>query len=154
MTLRAEFSLINSKLNEFLHAPIGEEESGTGLTVLSALARLALDPWGEAARLSALPKAAAAQALASMIARLPSGRWGSSDVPTIAARLVQLLPERLPAAPSGRSENTAGEMKNGPATLWLVVLILCAGFFGMWSLRSDPGSVSGTSSSQQEQNHP
>jgi hypothetical protein len=73
MALRAEFSLINSEFNGFLFAPIGEEESGIELTVFSALTRLAVDPWGEAARLSGLPKEIAAPALASMIARLPSG---------------------------------------------------------------------------------
>ena len=161
MALRAEFSLIPSDFNDFLYAPIGDEDSGTELTVLSALTRLALDPWGEAARLSTLPKEIAAPALASLIARLPRGRWAPSEIPAIAARLVQLLPERVPAPPpsAGRSEHTVGERKNGPAAaLWLIVLILCTVYLGLWSLRSEPEaprSVSGSapSSSPQEQNH-
>jgi hypothetical protein len=156
MTLRTEFSLINSEFNGFLFASIGEEESGTQLTVLSALSRLSLDPWGEAARLSGLPKESATTALAAMIARLPRGRWKPSDVRSIAARLVQLLPERVPASPSDRSADAAGKGKNVTAALWLVILILCAVFFGMRSLHteSSPDPASGTTSSQQEQNRP
>ena len=56
MALRPEYSLGHSEFNEFLFAFVGEEKSGQQLTVLSALARLGLDPWGEAARLSELPK--------------------------------------------------------------------------------------------------
>ena len=164
MALRAEFSLIHSELNGFLYAPIGDEDSGTELTVLSALARLALDPWGEAARLSTLPKDIAAAALASLIARLPRGRWAPSDVPAIAARLVQLLPERGPAPPpsGGRSEHPAAgesERTNSPAAaLWLIALILCTVYLGLWSLRSEPeaprpGSAL-SSSPPQEQIHP
>ena len=155
MALRAEFSLINSEFNGFLFAPIGEEESGIELTVFSALTRLAVDPWGEAARLSGLRREIAAPALASMIARLPSGRWEPSDVPLIAARLVQLLPERGPALLASRSEGNAGQRKNA-AALWLVILVLCAGFLGMWSLRTEqaPVPVSGAYSSQHKQDHP
>jgi hypothetical protein len=156
MTLRTEFSLINSEFNGFLHAPIGEEESGTQLTVLSALSRLALDPWGEADRLSGLPKEKAVTAMAAMIARLPRGRWEASDVRAIAARLVQLLPERAHAPPPNRVVGAAGERKNVTAVLWLVILLLFAGLFGMQSLRTDgaPDPVPGTSWSQQEQNRP
>lgn len=60
MALRPQFSLINSEFNEFLFAPVGEEGNGTVLTVLSAFTRLGMDPWGEAALLSELPKEAAA----------------------------------------------------------------------------------------------
>jgi hypothetical protein len=155
MTLRAEFSLVNSEFNGFLFAPIGEEDSGIQLTALSALSRLALDPWGEAARLSGLPKEIAAPALAAMIARLPRGRWEPSDIPAIAARLVQLLPVRAPAPLSARSAGNTGERQNSPAALWLAVLILCAVVLGVWSMHATgKPPVTGTYSSQQEQNHP
>ena len=155
MALRTEFSLINSELNEFLYALIGEEEGGTELTVLSALTRLALDPWGEAARLSTLPRAAAASALAAQIARLPSGRWEKSDVPAIADRLVQLLPEWM-GAPAPDRSGAASKRKNGAAVLWLIALILCAGLFGIWSRRTEqaPPPASASHSSQQKQNLP
>lgn len=106
MALRPEYSMHHSEFNEFLFASIGVEKSGQDLTVLSAFARLGLDPWGEADRLSALSKDVAIGALSAMIAKLPRGEWKKSDTPSIAARLVNCLPRRrsLPARP----QNTNG----------------------------------------------
>jgi hypothetical protein len=52
MALPARFSLLHSDLNDFLFAPVGEEQNGVTLSVVSALTRLGVDPWEEAARLS------------------------------------------------------------------------------------------------------
>jgi hypothetical protein len=41
-----------SDFDAFLFAPVGEERNGMLLSVLSALARLDVDPWQEAARLA------------------------------------------------------------------------------------------------------
>lgn len=93
MALRAEYSLDHSELNDFLFAFIGEEKSGLKLTVLSAFARLGLDPWKEAGRLSELPKEAAIDALKAMIADCPGGDRNQSESQTIAVRLVNFLPK-------------------------------------------------------------
>jgi hypothetical protein len=45
------------------------------LSVLSALARLGLDPWKEATELSELPSDRATQRFAALIVRLPGGPW-------------------------------------------------------------------------------
>jgi hypothetical protein len=58
-----EASVIPSEFNDFLFAPIGEQENETPLSVLSALARLDVDPWQEASRLAQLPKYQAIQDL-------------------------------------------------------------------------------------------
>src|ERR1700737_57721 len=94
MTLSARFSLLHSDLNDFLFASVGDEQNGMPLSVISALTRLGIDPWEEAARLSTLPKAIAAGVLAPMIARLPGGRWQVLDTRKIADRLIGLLPQR------------------------------------------------------------
>ena len=47
----------------FLFAAVGEQRNGTLLSVLSALARLDLDPWFEAASLSRLPATPATERL-------------------------------------------------------------------------------------------
>jgi hypothetical protein len=86
------FSLRTSAFNDFLYAPIGEEDNGMVLTMLSALARCGVDPWGEAARLNELPSDAAAKRLALMISRLPRGQWAQSATGDIASKLVALLP--------------------------------------------------------------
>jgi hypothetical protein len=64
------------------------------LSVLSALARLNVDPWREAAELACLPRDAAIRRLASLIASLPDGPAAFPDRETIAARLIALLPRR------------------------------------------------------------
>jgi len=85
-------SFFRPEFNDFLYAPIGADRNEMPLSVLSALTRLNLDPWKEAAELSELPQASAAQRLASLIARLPGGRWALVDAATIAQNLVELLP--------------------------------------------------------------
>lgn len=127
MALRAEYSLGHSEFNGFLYASIGEEKSGHELTVLSALARLGLDPWGEAARLSELPREAATRALAAAIASLPEGNWKASESQSIARRLVKNLP-----VPGSRSAGTSHDRgigdptPNSPLPTWLVWLALSA----------------------------
>lgn len=93
MTSRSDYSLLGAEFNDFLFAFVGEEESGVELTVLSALARLGLDPWGEAANLSKLSREAATSALEAKIAALPKGLWKESDIRSIAVRLVNCLPK-------------------------------------------------------------
>ncbi len=55
----------------FLFAAIGAERNGSPLSVLSALARSDVDPWQEAARLTALPEAAATRSLLALLAARP-----------------------------------------------------------------------------------
>ena len=48
-------AFLGAEFNDFLFAAIGADAGGTYLTVVSALARLDLDPWAEAAILARLP---------------------------------------------------------------------------------------------------
>jgi hypothetical protein len=123
MTLPAEFSLLHSDLNDFLFASVGNEQNGMPLNVVSALTRLGVDPWTEAARLADLPKAVAAEALAPTIARLSVGRPQPSDDLAISQRLVELLPARGQGAPSGRGQAGANDKKY----LQAVILLACLG---------------------------
>jgi hypothetical protein len=130
MALRPEYSLGHSEFNEFLFALVGEERSGQQLTVLSALARLGLDPWGEAARLSGLPKEAATDALVEVIGALPGGDWKVSDLQSIAVRLVNCLPRRgSPSARSPQGGSTGHQTQKSGATKWLVWVALAAAVF-------------------------
>ena len=129
MALSARFSLLHSDLNDFLFAPVGEEQNGVTLSVVSALTRLGLDPWEEAARLTPLPKARAAEALAPLIARLPISRTHPSDDLAISQRLVELLPAQK-SAPSQRRERVgAGQKKYWQAMVLLACLALGAAIF-------------------------
>jgi hypothetical protein len=132
MALAARFSLLHSDLNDFLFASVGEEQNGVTLSVVSALTRLGVDPWEEAARLTPLPKARAAEALAPLIARLPICRTRSSDDLAISQRLVELLPDRKPKPMEGWERAAARQRKYWQAMILLAGLALgAATFFGM-----------------------
>ena len=122
MTLPSPFALPRSEFNEFLFALIGHESNGMPLSVVSALARLDLDPWLEAARLSSLPRELAAPALDLLLRRLPPGRWKQTETPLIAARLIELLPRRGAGDPPPALRRKAVPF----AILWLLVAGLVA----------------------------
>jgi hypothetical protein len=126
MALPARFSLLHSDLNDFLFASVGEEHNGVTLSVVSALTRLGLDPWEQAARLTPLPKARAAEALATLIARLPIRRTLSSDDLAISQRLVELLPDQKSAPLQGRERVAAGQKKYWGAMIVLATVALGA----------------------------
>jgi hypothetical protein len=91
-TLPAAFSLLNSEFNDFLFAPVGNDEDYRPLSVLSALTRAGLDPWQQAARLRRLPRGAAIETLASMLAALPGRTCSIAETQDAASRLIALLP--------------------------------------------------------------
>ena len=80
----------------FLFAEVGEDITGAAVTVLSALARLDLEPWTEARELARLGREAAQ-------VRLTAHLEAITDIPALAfangtraAKLVGLLPKRTP----------------------------------------------------------
>jgi hypothetical protein len=155
MALRPEYSLGHSEFNEFLFAFVGEEKSGQQLTVLSALARLGLDPWSEAARLSELPKEAATRALAAAIGALPGGDWKVSDRQSIAVRLVNCLPRRgSPSARSAQGRSIEDQKQKSGAPKWLVWIALGAAvLFAVSHLHSDKVSEPDVSNVWSNQQH-
>ena len=68
------------------------------LSVLSALARMNVDPWEEATQLAAMPKAIAEKTLLSILDLVSGRSWKSPEATAIAARLVRLLPQASEAA--------------------------------------------------------
>lgn len=112
MPLAARFSLLHSDLSGFLFASVGDEQNGMSLNVISALTRLGVDPWEEAARLAGLPKALAAEALAPMIARLPIARPLALDNLAVSYQLVELLPRHAETKTRAR-EPTAAQRDKG-----------------------------------------
>lgn len=126
MALRSEYSLGHSEFNDFLFASVGEEESGAELSVLSALARLDMDPWSEAARLSELTREAATSALAATLQSLPDGGWKTSEIRSIAVRLVAHLPRhgssRAKPSPTAKAVNqkAASQKPVSEAQKWLL----------------------------------
>jgi hypothetical protein len=86
-------------LDRFLHATVGEDGNGNPVTVLSALARLGLDPWEEASDLSKLTREGARLRLGGLLARFRDvAATGSGST---VQRLVDLLPQGAPASAWG-----------------------------------------------------
>src|SRR5689334_1738061 len=116
MPMPGSFRLLHSPFNAFLFAPIADEANGMPLSVLSALTRLGIDPWQEAGRLAALPRDAAAQALAVMIGRISSADQAAAvETRRTAARLVALLPTN--AAPAADGEER-GRHRMKAISMW------------------------------------
>jgi hypothetical protein len=61
-----------TEFDPFLFAPVGEERNGMLLSMLSALARLDVDPWQEAGTLTKMPAQDATLRLTSLLSSLPS----------------------------------------------------------------------------------
>ena len=118
MNNRALTSIPSPECNDFLLAVIDEAPNGTQLTVLSALAQANVDPWEEAARLSAMSKVTAEKTLVSMFDRIPGRDWSPSEEATIAARLVKLLPPRSGGMESATMNIGAGRVQL--SRVWLV----------------------------------
>lgn len=137
MTLRTPYTTLSPEFDNFLFAPIGEEGNGMLLSVLSAFTRLNIDPWREAARLSALSKEKAIEALAPVIARIPLGRWTVVDIPTIARRLVDILPRQDIVVQSVATLRVGGKMRLRAAYVVFLVLLATV-YFGVVMRQQSP----------------
>jgi len=94
---------LGAEFESFLYAPIGQDNEGIPLSVLSALARRDVDPWEEAAKLTQLPEEKAVTQLVSLLGSSPHAPLAGPDSATIAMRLIALLPRhRDPVVPAAR----------------------------------------------------
>jgi hypothetical protein len=124
---RARFSTLSANYDDFLYAPVCEDANGMRISVLSALARMNVDPWEEADRLAAMPKAIAEKTLLSALDRVSGRSWKSPEAVAIAARLVRLLPQpgqaAATAAPATANAATGAAKGRAPLTsywwIWL-----------------------------------
>jgi hypothetical protein len=145
VALAARFRQLDTSLNDFLFATIGEEQSGMRLSVASALARGGFDPWTEAVRLAGLPKATATEALASVIAAVPFARWMPSEVPSIATRLSLLLPTREAIMPVRDTKPSSRGAMAARRLLWLFYLaVILAALFSLIPDRRPPAETGGS----------
>ena len=94
VTPAVSVSFFRPEFDNFLQATLGVGSNGMSLSVLSALARLDVDPWAEAAELAELPSDTARLKFAALIARLPEGSWKPGGSSANSARLIELLPRR------------------------------------------------------------
>jgi hypothetical protein len=116
-------SVLGSEFDDFLFAPIGKDRNDVPLSVLSALARLDIDPWLEAAELARLPRETATQRLASSIAALPDGPSAYLEQGTMAARLIALLPSRTSSKTPSRETLLGGGAAINPRAVLPMIFV-------------------------------
>jgi hypothetical protein len=90
---------LTTQFDAFLFAPLCEDRNGLQLSMLSVLARINRDPWKEAARLAAMPRANAETSLVSSLRLAAVSGWDPAQASNISSRLVALLPRAEVAAP-------------------------------------------------------
>jgi hypothetical protein len=140
-------SALGSEFDDFLFAPIGEDKNGIPVSVLSALARLDMDPWQEAAELDRLPGGAAAQTLAALIAALPNRPLADRDLGTTSVRLIALLPRQAGSNnPSREILPGAGAVPDFRAVILGYVIFIALVLIGQWITASSlpPARVDST----------
>ena len=111
---------VTSRYDDFLFAPICDEPGGMRLSVLSALARMNVDPWEEAARLATLSTPNAQKTLVSTLNLFADKRQRAAETEILAARLVALLPKTDEAAAAKAATIAKGRAQ--PTIYWLVWL--------------------------------
>ena len=109
-----------SDYDAFLLAEVGEDRTGAAVTVLSALARLDVEPWIEARELSLLGPEDAQVRLMTHFEAIP-------DIPALAlasegraAKLVSLLPKRAPLRVSKSLEEGTNSFPR-PSISWTLM---------------------------------
>lgn len=121
-------SPLGSAFDSFLYATIGDDSNGLPLSVNSALARLNIDPWEEAATLTQLQADTATRRLAALFMALPAGAAANSAPDVIAARLIALLPRKGTASPTPASHSRdipVVEPRSGTRMIaWLVIIVV------------------------------
>ena len=121
-----------SDYDAFLFAELGEDRTGAAVTVLSALARLDLEPWTEARELAHLVREDAQ-------VRLTKHFESITDIPALAlasegraAKLVSLLPKRAPlrvSKPLEAGSNNSPEISISWTTMALIGVVVLAWFY-------------------------
>jgi len=115
-----------AEFERFLYAFVGEDRSGTAVTVLSMLARLDVDPWDEIAELVALKQEAASARLERLLSTFRDVPGLERNRGSVARELSLLLPKTpLPRSPSARKKAMAAKKRPmSRGTVWTILAIL------------------------------
>jgi len=130
MTRPASTAPLAREFDRFLFASIGLDRNGLPLSVVSALARLDIDPWHEASELNLMPREAATNRLALLLARLPDHPSVHQDPAMTAGPVIALLPLHLHGNAASRAAvSGVGTETNSPAALcgFLALMVLLMG---------------------------
>jgi hypothetical protein len=134
MMLRRSFRPLRPEFDKFLFATVGDEIDGIPISVVSALARLGLDPREEAGRLLSLGNREAVEQLARLIAEVPGSFRPLGEARVLADGLVGLLPKHAPSRTAAlqvqiRPRYRAPTLPK-PSQFWVVCFVLTAAALG------------------------
>jgi hypothetical protein len=125
------------EFDRFLYASVGDDDNGMPLTVLSALARMDVDPWEEASKLTQLPREAAVTQLSSLLGALRNAPVKDLDPASIVAPLIALLPcasDRATSVLKGFAQTTPTKRPTAASTLLTVFTYLIFMLLSQWWL--------------------
>ena len=132
-------SRMGCEFDRFLYASVGNDSDGMPLTVLSALARMEVDPWEEASKLTQLPQESAVTELASLLGAFRNAPVVGLDPARIAAPLIALLPRPRDRAPLMLKALVQAAPTRYPAavsTLLTVLTYMVFMLIGQWLMGS------------------
>lgn len=149
---RPPFSTLSARYDDFLYAPVCDEPNGMRLSVISALARKNLDPWDEAKRLAAMPKAMGERALVSLLSLVSGSRDKLPEAEAIAVRLIGLLPQPGEGRAIEAKGTPAGAAQ--PASYWWVWVCLALAMSFLMPHQPMTSATPGTATSRSGPNEP
>ncbi|WP_343504263.1 hypothetical protein [Alloyangia pacifica] len=112
------------EFERFLYAPVGEDRNGYVVTVLSALARLGLDPWTETAELVTLRREAARLRLGKLLSRFRDVPALVANHKAVADELSLLLPENEPRSLQHTAATVTAGGLGGGVSMWAIVALI------------------------------
>ena len=137
MSRAVSISPLGTEFNDFLFASLGADKNGMQLSVVSALARLDVDPWQVAAELAGLPRRGATQKLLSLIELLPPELPLHQHPDTTAASLLALLPLRTDFN-RGTKEERASALKFTNSVIGIYLICTMALMLLEWTVAGQP----------------
>ncbi len=139
---------LGREFDPFLYASVGDDNNGMPLTVLSALARMGVDPWEEASKLTQLPQESAVTQLASLLGALRHTPVGGLDPARVAAPLIALLPcphTRAPAMLKAFAQAAPTEHPAAVSTLLIALTCVIFMLLSQWMMGEPSGAQRGAS---------
>jgi len=135
MTSSSFSGYLGSEYDVFLSSPLWLDRNESPLSVMSALARLDIDPWQEAAALAALSKAAAVTRLSALLRPLPGAPSTRPDRDGMCQRVLGLLPApyavtRIPALGLPMTAQTGGAARPASSSILFLGWMVIAGLIG------------------------